>query len=100
MAYPHEVDDSGVVTQKNINANQAAGDAEEAEAVTGREADTAPVNSTFRDRAENRMVSGDQTDSKSVSSMTKAELQAEADRRGVEVASGATKQDIIDALGG
>jgi hypothetical protein len=35
-----------------------------------------------------------------LSSMTKAELQAEADSRGVEYASSDTKADLIAALGG
>lgn len=107
MAYPHEVDDSGVVITKNVNANNQAGDPEEAQAVTGRANDLGSVtneptvaNSTFRDRAENRMVSGTEAQTKDLSSMTKAELQAEADRRGVEIPSGATKAEMVEALGG
>lgn len=37
---------------------------------------------------------------KSLDDMTKAELLAEAERRGVEVKSSATKAEILDALGG
>ena len=98
MAYPHEVDEAGVVTAKNVNANQQAGDPVEAQAVTGRANDPVPANSTFRERAENRMVSS--AEGKSLSSMTKAELQDEADRRGVEIPSGATKAELLEALGG
>lgn len=39
-------------------------------------------------------------ESASLDSMTKAELQAEADSRGVEIPSGATKAEILEALGG
>lgn len=105
MAYPHEVDDSGVVTRKNVNADNQAGDPVQADTVTGRANDLGSVtqepalaNSTFRDRAENRMVSSGE--GKSLSSMTKAELQAEADSRGVEIPSGATKAEMLEALGG
>lgn len=57
MAYPHDTDDAGVVTRKNPNADQAAGDPEEAQAVTGRANDLGSVtskpaleNSTFASR--------------------------------------------------
>lgn len=96
MAYPHEVDDSGVVVTKNINANQAAGDPEEAAAVTGREPDTAEENTTFGSR---KAISGRQVENKSVSSsMTKAELLDQAAARGVEVDDSMTKADILAAL--
>lgn len=79
---------------------------EEQVAVTGRPNDTplrgddepAVPNATFRERAENRMVAS--AEEKSLTSMTKSELQEEADRRGVEVPSGATKAEILEALGG
>lgn len=58
MAYPHETDDAGVVTKKNVNADNQAGEPEKAQAVTGRANDTpmtsekpAIANSTFAERA-------------------------------------------------
>ena len=96
MAYPHEVDDAGVVVTKNINANNQAGDPDEAEAVTGREPDTAPENTTFADR---KAMASSSVENKSVSSsLTKAELLDEAARRGVQADDSMTKQEIIDAI--
>ena len=77
---------------------------DEAQAVTGREPDTAPENSTFATRAkqvqsgENKAVQA--SEAKSLDDMTKAELQAEADRRGVDVPASATKAEIRAALEG
>lgn len=99
-------------TQEPADTFQRHGDLDpskwdEARTVTGRANDTpiteqepAVPNTSFRDRAQNRMVSSDQTDSKSLSSMTKTELQSEADRRGIDIPSGATKAEMIEALGG
>jgi hypothetical protein len=57
MVYPHEVDEAGVVVRKNVNADNQAGDPEEAEAVTGRPNDLpiteqkpALANTTMADR--------------------------------------------------
>ena len=100
MAYPHETDDAGVVTTKNVNANQQAGDPVEAVAVTGREPDQAPDNTTFADR---KAMSSSRVENKAVGgfdAMTKDELVAEAERRGVEVASSWKKADIVAALEG
>lgn len=79
MAYPHETDDTGVVIRKNPNADQAAGDPEEAQAVTGRANDLGSVtpkpaldNSTFAARAKARQqsrtkaVEGDEAENKAV----------------------------------
>lgn len=97
MAYPHEIDDAGVVTAKNINANNQAGDPDEAVAVTGREPDQAPENTTFADR---KSMAGRGVEDKSVSkSMTKDELLSEAARRGVAADDSMTKAEILDALG-
>lgn len=59
MAYPHEVDDTGVVVKKNPEADNQAGDPEKAEAVTDRPNDVplvtpqpALANSTFASRAD------------------------------------------------
>ena len=76
---------------------------DEAQAVTGRQPDTAPDNSTFATRkqmqsAENKAVSA--SESKSLDDMTKDELIDEADRRGVDVAKSWSKGDILDALKG
>ena len=75
MAYPHETDDAGVVTKKNVNADNQAGEPEKAQAVTGRANDTpmtsekpAIANSTFAERAKARVLldvhvtAGDQFD--------------------------------------
>lgn len=75
----------------------------EAQAVTGREADAVPENTSFADRAkrgtaENKAVQD--AEAKSLDDMTKAELLDEADRRGVDVNKSATKPEIIDALNG
>jgi hypothetical protein len=55
-----------------------------------------------QDVPETRVVgaSSETTSSGDLESMTKAELQAEADRRGVEVNSSMTKAEMIAALGG
>lgn len=103
MAYPHEVDESGVVTKKNVNADNQAGDPEEAEAVTGRPNDYALVtnepalaNTTFADR---KAIRSSEVEDKSVSmSLTKAELLEEAANRGVEADDSMTKQEIVDAI--
>ncbi len=61
MAYPHETNEDGVVTRRNPNADQAAGDPEEAQTVTGRANDLGSVtpkpaleNSTFGARSQAR----------------------------------------------
>lgn len=51
MAYPHKVDEQGVVTEKNPDAGQPAEPPVEAPAVTGRPADDPTANSTFAERA-------------------------------------------------
>jgi hypothetical protein len=79
MAYPHETDETGVVTRKNVDADQAAGDPEEVQAVTGRANDLGSVtpkpaldNSTFAARAKARQsattkaVEGDEAENKAV----------------------------------
>jgi crotonobetainyl-CoA:carnitine CoA-transferase CaiB-like acyl-CoA transferase len=75
----------------------------EGQAVTGREADPVPRNTSFADRAkrgsaENKQVQA--SEAKSLDDMTKDELIDEADRRGVEVAKSWTKGEILDALNG
>lgn len=97
MAYPHEIDESGVVTTKNPNANQpGAVDPVEAAAVTGRPNDPTPENTTFADR---KAMTAAQAENKSVSSaLRKDELIDEAARRGIAVDDSMTKQDIIDAI--
>ena len=76
---------------------------QQAEVVTGREADPVPENTTFAQRAkagaaENKQVQT--AEAKSLDDMTKAELLEEADRRGVDVNKSATKGEILDALNG
>jgi hypothetical protein len=78
MAYPHETDENGVVVRKNVDADQAAGDPEEVQAVTGRANDLGSVtpkpaleNSTFASRAKARQpatkaVEGDEAENKAV----------------------------------
>lgn len=51
MADPHEYDQQGVIVRKNVNADNQAGDPEEATPVTGRPADKPPANSTLAERA-------------------------------------------------
>lgn len=75
----------------------------EAQAVTGREADTVPQNTSFADRAkggtaENKAVQS--AEAKLLDDMTKAELIDEADRRGVDVNKSSTKAEILDTLNG
>ena len=96
MAYPHEVDDSGVVIRKNINADQAAGDPVEGTAVTGRPNDVAGANTTFADR---KAMAASSVENKSVSmSMSKAELLDAAAAQGVAADDSMTKQEILDAI--
>ncbi|MCA1572421.1 MAG: hypothetical protein LC798_19395 [Chloroflexi bacterium] len=77
MAYPHERDESGVVTTKNVNADNQAGDPEEAQAVTGRPNDTAPENSTFASRTTTttetttKAVESDEAENKAVKRTTR-----------------------------
>ena len=56
MAYPHETDDAGVVTKKNVNADNQAGEPVESQAVTGRPNDVAPENSTLSSRRAERLA--------------------------------------------
>lgn len=98
MAYPHEVDDAGVVIRKNVNANQGAGEPREKTSVTGRPSDQAPDNTTFADR---KSMQGRGAENKGVSSAaSKAELLDEAARRGIAVDDSMTKTELLDALRG
>jgi hypothetical protein len=69
---------------------------------TGASPNPAPETSYAQWPADTKAVqAGDPgVENKSLDSMTKAELQAEADRRGVQIPSGATKAEMIEALGG
>lgn len=71
---------------------------DEAVAVTGREADAVPSNTTFADRARGQNKAVQSSEAKSLDDMTKAELLDEADARGVEVNRSATKAEILHAL--
>lgn len=108
MAYPHEVDDAGVVVRKNVDADNQAGDPTEVQAVTGRANDLksskqepALANSTFASRG--KAVSPSQAENKAVGgldSMTKAELQAYASDHnigGVDQDS-QTKAEMIETI--
>lgn len=74
----------------------------EAEAVTDREADAVPDNTTFADRAkagaaENKQVQS--SEAKTLDDMTKAELLDLAAEREIEGRSNMTKAELVDALG-
>lgn len=81
MANPHETDESGVVVNKNPDADNQAGEPEEAQAVTGRPNDLkitdqkpALENSSFaarrkaREAAEKKAVSSTEAENKAVAS--------------------------------
>lgn len=74
---------------------------DEADAVTGREADPVPTNTSFADRAkagtaENKQVQS--AEAKSLDDMTKDELYAMATDRDIEGRSSMSKPQLIKAL--
>lgn len=63
-------DENGVLVERALGSD-AAGEAEEAEAVTGREPDEAPENSTFAERAKARGKAVQSAENKAVSKTSK-----------------------------